>query len=61
LQRSPSVPDTEAKTGRLVDIAILIRRAVEQVVEKPLSGLPSVIILVERRVRSKRDERNLAG
>jgi hypothetical protein len=61
LQRPPSVPDTEAKTGRLVDVTILIRRAVEQVVEKPLSGLPSVIILVERRVRSKRDERNLAG
>src|SRR5574338_119255 len=59
LQRSPSVPDAEAQPGRLVDIAVLIRGAVEEVVEKSLSGLILTIVPMQRRMRRKRDERNL--
>ena len=53
--------DAEAKTGRLVDISILIRRAVEEFIEKALSGLAvATIVPVERRMRSKRDEGKLS-
>jgi hypothetical protein len=62
LQCSSAIPDAEAKTGRLVDISILIRRSVEEVIEKALSGLAvATIVPVEWRMRSKRDEGKLSS
>ena len=60
LQRSSAIPDAEAKTGRLVDISILIRRSVEEVIEKALSGAVATIVPVEWRMRSKRDNGKLS-
>jgi hypothetical protein len=61
-QRSPAIPDAEAKSGGLIDISILIRRPVEEVIEKPLSRLAlASIVPMERRMRSKRDEGKLSG
>jgi hypothetical protein len=55
------MPDPEAKTGRLVDISILIGGAVEQVVKKPLSSLSFSVISLKRRMRSDRNEGELCG
>jgi hypothetical protein len=60
-QRSPAIPDAETKSGCLVDISILIRRPVEEIIEKALSRLAVAIVPMERRMRSKRDEGKLSG
>jgi hypothetical protein len=60
-QRSTPIPDAEAKTGGLIDIAILVRGAVEQVIEKSLSGLILPIEPMKWRMRSERDERTLSA
>jgi hypothetical protein len=61
-QCSPAIPDAETKSGCLVDISVLIRRPVEEVIEKALPRLAlAAIVPMERRMRSKRDEGTLSG
>ena len=58
-QRFSSIPQSRTKTGCLVDIAILVGRAIEQVVEKALTGPILVVVAAQKRMGRQRDE--LAG
>ncbi|MCC2643639.1 MAG: hypothetical protein K0S45_4052, partial [Nitrospira sp.] len=58
-QRFSTIPESGTKTGCLVDIAILVGRTIEEVVEKALTGFIVVVVAAQKRMGRQRDE--LAG